>query len=167
MHAPMLIQTHRNVTTVAVTSDFMPTIMELLDVKSDNPSWPIDGISLLPFIGEDTALPRPQPLGFSWGGLHAVIDNEWKLMSKPVAGQCTFQEPYATIAARDGLSDFYLFNVVEDYHELRDQKAREPQRYARMRAHLDAFLVSINNSQTKETHCVEQGLSDVVDYGGS
>jgi arylsulfatase A-like enzyme len=39
MHAPMLIKEHRNVTTVAVTSDFLPTIMELLDVKSDNPTW--------------------------------------------------------------------------------------------------------------------------------
>ena len=27
------------------------------------------------------------------GGSSAIIDNEWKLMSKPNAGQCDYQEP--------------------------------------------------------------------------
>lgn len=44
----MLITQHRNVSTVAVTSDFLPTIMELLGVETDNPSWAMDGMSLLP-----------------------------------------------------------------------------------------------------------------------
>eukprot|EP01051_Picozoa_sp_SAG22_P022623 SAG22_NODE_5490_length_1005_cov_0.901766_2_plen_80_part_01 len=80
----MLIQEHRNVTTVAVTQDFLPTIMELIGVTSDNPSWIMDGMSLLPYIQAETDKPRPKPLGFSWGGEHAIIDNEWKLIgNKP------------------------------------------------------------------------------------
>jgi hypothetical protein len=114
----------------------------------------MDGMSLIPYIGERTSLPRPAPLGFSWGGLHVLMDNDWKLLSRPIAGQCHFQEPYASMASLD---DFYLFNVVDDYHELHDQKHAQPERYARMLGQLNAFLSSVNNSQVNETHCVEQG----------
>lgn len=153
MHLPWMITEFRNVSTVAVTSDFLPTIMELLDVKTDNPTWAMDGMSLLPFIGQDTSLPRPHPLGFSWGGLTAIIDNEWKLLSRPNAGQCDFQEPYASLAKENKLDEYYLFNVVKDYHELFDQKALQPERYKTMLAQRTAFLASIANSQKNETKC--------------
>ena len=48
----------------------------------------------------------------SWGGAHVLIDNEWKLMNKPIVGQCDNQEPYKSMKKLD---DFYLFNVVDDY----------------------------------------------------
>lgn len=119
----MLITEFRNVSTVAVTSDFLPTIMDLLGVQTDNPTWAMDGMSLLPYIGEKSDLPRPKPLGFSWGGLHVLIDNDMKLLSKPVAGQCSFQEPYASA---EELESFYMFNLTADYHELVDLKAAMP-----------------------------------------
>jgi hypothetical protein len=146
----MLISTFKNITMPAITSDFLPTIMALLDVSSDNPTWTMDGISLLPFItAENTSLSRPKPLGFSWGGLHVIIDNEWKLMNKPSKGQCNYQEPYN----HGKLDDFYLFNLDRDYHELHDQKAAEPARLAAMQAQLTEFLASIANSQHNETKC--------------
>jgi len=43
MYAPGLISSHINVTTPTFTGDFLPTIMALLDVKSDNPTWVMDG----------------------------------------------------------------------------------------------------------------------------
>ncbi len=73
--------------------------MELLGVTSPHdPHWAMDGISLLPyFANASTPVDAPRPadnvLGFSWGGLSAIIDNDWKLMSKPTAGQCDYQEP--------------------------------------------------------------------------
>lgn len=163
MHAPGLIKEHRNVTTVAATQDFLPTIMELLEVETDNPTWTMDGMSLLPYIQGNTSLPRPQPLGFSWGGLHVLIDNEWKLLSKPNAGQCDFQEPYSSMKKLD---DFYLFNVVNDYHELQDQKAAQPQRYAAMQQQLADFLASIQNSQHNETKCAAKALPAVAGSPG-
>jgi hypothetical protein len=36
-------------------------------------------------------MPRPAPLGFAWGTAHAIVDNDWKLMNKPIAGQCDYQ----------------------------------------------------------------------------
>ena len=126
--------------------------MELLGVQTDNPTWAMDGMSLLPYLGENTSMVRPKPLGFSWGGAHVIIDNEWKLMNKPVIGQCAGQEPY--FGDREGqLDSFYLFNVVDDYHELHDQKAAQPQRFLTMQAQLTEFLASIANSQANETQC--------------
>lgn len=150
MHWPAKIQENKNVSTVTVTSDFLPTIMEILEVETDNPTWVMDGMSLIPYIQDNTSMTRPKPLGFSWGGLHVIIDNEWKLLSKPNAGQCDFQEPYASMKKLD---DFYLFNLDEDYHELHDLKATEATRYNMMQQQLNDFLASIANSQANETKC--------------
>lgn len=78
IHAPMLISHFVNVTTPTVTSDFLPTIMELLDVRTDNPTWVMDGMSLLPYLqakdGREertTMIQRPRPsnksIGVKWG----------------------------------------------------------------------------------------------------
>ena len=95
MYAPMLIDRNINISTPVFTGDILPTMMELLQVKSDNPSWVMDGLSLLDIIKAPTA-PRPRPIPFSWSGQNAVIDNDLKLMNHPAAGQCPGQAPYFT-----------------------------------------------------------------------
>lgn len=40
--------------------------MDVLDVKTDNPSWTMDGMSLLPYIMGNNTMPRPTPLGIQW-----------------------------------------------------------------------------------------------------
>eukprot|EP00040_Diaphanoeca_grandis_P039447 m.259066 g.259066 ORF g.259066 m.259066 type:complete len:628 (-) comp37543_c0_seq1:99-1982(-) len=150
MHAPSMITEHKNVSTVTVTSDYLPTIMEILEVETDNPTWALDGMSLLPYIQQNTSMARPKPLGFSWGGLHVIIDNEWKLLSTPNAGQCDFQEPYSSMKKLD---DFYLFNIIDDYHELNDQKVAQAARFNMMQGQLTEFLASLQNSQVNETMC--------------
>lgn len=149
MHAPMLISSNLNVSTPATTADFLPTIMEVLGVQSSNPSWVMDGISLIPMLKNITA-PRPKPLIFSWGGQSAVIDNEWKLMNKPNAGQCDYQEPYSSMKSYD---EYYLFNLNDDYHELVQLKDTEPEQYARMLGLYNDMLASIANSKANETGC--------------
>ena len=109
VHAPGLITAFRNVTTVAFTGDFLPTIMALLGVESDHPNWAMDGVSLLPLLTADALsssssppsltvdTPRSKPLGLQWAGGSAIIDEHgrYKLMSKPNQGQCDFQPPCA------------------------------------------------------------------------
>ena len=60
-------------------------------------------------IKDNTSLPRPEPLGFAWGSSHAIVDNDWKLLNTPGAGQCDFQEPYKSMKRLD---DYYLFNLA-------------------------------------------------------
>ena len=150
MHSPRHISTHRNVTTPTVTSDFLPTIMDILGVKTDNPGWVMDGMSLLPYIGAKEDLPRPRPIGVSWSGGAAIIDNDWKLMTKPSKGQCDYQPPYSTMKKLD---DHYLFNLNDDYHELYDKKVSDPDRLSSMMTMLTDFQDSIKKSQLTETGC--------------
>ena len=61
---PGKIHNHRETWVPAVTHDFLPTIMDALNVESDHPTWEMDGISLMPFI-EKASIPttRPKPIG--------------------------------------------------------------------------------------------------------
>ena len=63
------------------------------------------------------------------------------------------QEPYKSMKHID---DFYLFNLADDYHELHDLKASEPQQLATMQQQLTDFLASIQNSQVNETQCAKK-----------
>lgn len=47
-----------------VTSDIMPTLLDLLDLKHPDPSRPSDGISLKPLIVDGSMHQRSQPIGF-------------------------------------------------------------------------------------------------------
>jgi hypothetical protein len=58
VYAPMLISRHLNISTPVFTGDILPTMMALLQVPiahSDNPTWIIDGLSLLDIIQEAAA----------------------------------------------------------------------------------------------------------------
>lgn len=50
--APQLIQENMNITTPAGSVDILPTIMDLLNVESNNPTFAMDGVSLLPLLRE-------------------------------------------------------------------------------------------------------------------
>lgn len=80
----------------------------------------------------------------------AIIDNDWKLMSKPNAGQCDYQLPYSQLKQLD---DYYLFNLRLDYHESHDQKEAMPALFASMMNDLTEFKASLVTSQMNETGC--------------
>ena len=46
LHVPWLIAEHKNVSTPTTTADFLPTIMSLLEVESDNPTWALVRVGL-------------------------------------------------------------------------------------------------------------------------
>ena len=88
-HYPALVKSNMNISTPATTADFLPTIMSILQVTTDNPTWAMDGLDLATIIaanqeaGEESAynnssemkrmsvsvsVPRPRPMGFWTGG---------------------------------------------------------------------------------------------------
>jgi arylsulfatase A-like enzyme len=150
MYAPPLIQRNLNITTPVGTWDFLPTIMELLEVESDHPDWIMDGISLVPIVQGHEDAPREAPIGFSWGSQQALIDGTMKLIYKPSAGQCDFQEPYSSMKSLD---DYYLYDLASDFHEMNDLKHTQPDEYQRMLRLLNNFRLSLNHSQYEETKC--------------
>lgn len=111
----------------------------------------MDGTSLLPFVKQGGG-DRGKPMGFYTGSATAMIDGDWKLMSRPEKGQCDYQPPYSTMKKLD---DYYLFNLASDRHELHDLKHSEPAQYSRMQGLLQDFLASVHNSQHNETRCAK------------
>lgn len=46
VHIPWVILENKNISTPTTTADFLPTIMSIFQVESDNPTWVMDGIDL-------------------------------------------------------------------------------------------------------------------------
>ena len=137
--------------------------MDVAGIAHENPSWPADGISLMPFIRQtqastavDVVANRTKPLGFKLGKQQAWIDNEWKVVRNPNKGQCkTMLPPYNGSGA---IGNFF-FNLVEDPTESNDL-SKDPahaSRFATMSAALDKWIATIDVSQTTESECLQPG----------
>jgi arylsulfatase A-like enzyme len=61
---PAVIRVPRVSSVAAVTSDILPTILDLLGLKHPAPQRPLDGISLKTLIVDNTMRERPSPIGF-------------------------------------------------------------------------------------------------------
>ncbi len=61
---PAVIRTPRVSSVPAVTSDILPTLLDLTGLASPKPGRPIDGISLRPLIVNGAMQERPSPIGF-------------------------------------------------------------------------------------------------------
>ena len=110
----------------AVSSDVLPTILELCGVEHRGPR-PLDGVSLVPvLVGE--VHERPQPIGFRSRRQRAWHDGRHKLISTD-----------------DGES-YALYDLVADPGESVDLAAREPERVEHMRAALHAWIESCERS---------------------
>lgn len=62
---PDVIKSHRSSSVATVTSDILPTILDLLGLKHPFPDRPLDGLSLKKLIVDDSMTERPTPIG-SW-----------------------------------------------------------------------------------------------------
>lgn len=61
---PAVIKSPRISDVACVTSDIMPTLLDVLGLKHPKPQRPLDGISLKPLIVDGTMKERPSPIGF-------------------------------------------------------------------------------------------------------
>lgn len=61
---PAVIRTPRVSSVRCVTSDILPTLLDLVGVKHPAPERPLDGVSLKTLIVEGTLTERPSPIGF-------------------------------------------------------------------------------------------------------
>lgn len=103
------IRKHRVVDIPCSTSDYFPTILDMLGIKSEQPVKPIDGISLLPFILGKTK-ERPFPIGFIHGKQRSLVNNRFKLYSRD-NGKTYKLYDLKTDVAEDK-------NVIDEYPEI-------------------------------------------------
>ena len=130
----------------ACTSDYYPTILDLLDIDVPAQPKPIDGISLLPLI-EGKMTRRPKPMAFEvrdgkgavrWATL---VDNRYKLhVSKAGKG------------SRGGPAGVRVYDLVKDPAEKNDLAAQRPKIAAAMKAQLQQWQASVQRSLAGEDY---------------
>jgi len=107
--------------------DIMPTIIEV--AGADYPQsfngqevYPIEGVSLLPVL-KAQPLQRTKPLYSEHFGNAFVIDGDWKLVGKKVAGKKGPEE-----------SKWELYNLTDDRTELNNLARQMPEKVTKMSA---------------------------------
>lgn len=110
----------------AVTSDYLPTVLELTGSKLPD-DRPLDGVSLVPLLDGRMA-ERPAPIGFRSARQFAWHDGRYKIIST------------------DNGKTFALYDLVADASETMDLAAKDPDRLARTRAALEAWVASCERS---------------------
>jgi len=110
------------------TSDYFPTVLDVLGFKMQGQPEPIDGVSLMPLI-EGRMTERPVPIAFESGNQVSLTDNRYKIIST------------------DGGKTYMLFDLGEDPGESKDLAAEKPEIVAGMRATLEAWRASCRYSQ--------------------
>ena len=117
-----------------VTSDYLPTIVELLKIEKSRVPYQLDGISILPLINGNMK-ERPAPIGFCFGNQVSYSDNQYK------------------IYARNGA--FELYNIVNDRYEQTNIKSAEPSIFNSMQKNLLKFIDSCHSSFKGEEYGTE------------
>jgi hypothetical protein len=131
----------------AVTSDYLPTILDLLGITLPD-ARPIDGISLLPLIREGRT-DRPKPIAFQTLGNAGSINTR----QSPATALTDNRYKLLTDFSETGAEDL-LYDLIADPGETNNLIGMEGERVAAMKATLAAWRVSCKAS------------ADGADYGG-
>lgn len=115
------------------TSDYFPTIMELLDFRPEDPILPMDGVNLMPLI-RGRMPSRSHPIAFESGRQISLIDNRYKIIST------------------DTGKIFELYDLVSDPGETTDLAGSEPAILETMAARLTEWRESCRNSMEGADH---------------
>jgi arylsulfatase A-like enzyme len=130
----------------ACTSDFYPTIVDLLQIHIPNQIQPIDGISLVTLLdGKMSA--RPSPIGF-WhhgkgsldSGPAAWSDNQYRLHNR-------------------GPDKYELYDLTTDISEKTDLSTNHPEIVTRMKNELKNWQESVRHSIRGEDYPEKKVIS--------
>lgn len=117
----------RTIAVPAVTSDYLPTIVEMLGLRYPE-AREVDGTSLAQVIsGRQTT--RNKPIGFQFQQKQSWVDDTYKLISTD-AGQT-----------------YALYDLVSDPAEQSNIYDQHPERALKMRAELESWMSSIEKSR--------------------
>ena len=130
---PARVRAGRNTDIPCVTSDYLPTILDLVGAKPVA-GRPIDGISLVPLFDEKMAK-RDRPIGFESKGQTAWIGDRYKL--------------YSSGKTKGG---HQLFDLVADPSEKQDLAKRQPGLAKRFVGELAAWRASCRASAAGEDY---------------
>lgn len=109
------------------TSDYYPTVLDVLGLKMQAQPQPIDGVSLLPLI-EGSMNQRPAPIAFESANQISLVDNRYKIYSNNKG------RTYA------------LYDLIDDPSETKDLATEKPEVLQSMKATLARWRKSCKDS---------------------
>lgn len=137
---PAKIPQHRKTDFPAVTSDYLPTILDVLDYRiPDSQQRPYDGVSLLPLIEGNTAQ-RSRPIAFQSGHSASLTGQRYKLVHNEI------QERLRGDNGSTPVAEWELYDLIGDSQETQDIADKHPKVVERMRAKLREWQVSCEAS---------------------
>ncbi len=106
---PSVISSPRTSSVPCVTSDILPTLLDIIGLEHPRPERPLDGISLKELLVHGTMNERPSPIGF-WGYANKSLD----LQNKPWLADASLNEEITMTTkqkdrAKKGRSRKYYF----------------------------------------------------------
>lgn len=125
---PDKIKTPRTVTMPCCTSDYYPTILDLLGIKMPEQPEPIDGIRLTNVL-LDKQNCRPKPIAFEFRNQLSMTNNKFKIISN------------------DKGKTFELYDLLEDPSEEHDLAKEHPDVLRRMKRLLLRWQESCTESR--------------------
>ena len=128
-----------------VTYDFVPTIMDLLNISyPTHPQWNLDGISLVDmFKNPQKFVTRPKPIGWQFGSGTAWMDNQWKVVR------------HSRSCKRLNIScDAVLYDIEKDPFETKDVKSENQDMFNKMVRELNQWLNNVNASSYYDSGCI-------------
>ena len=111
----------------AVTSDYLPTVFDVVGIEPTDAPQPMDGMSLLGLI-DGTMKKRPHPIAFQSGKTATLSDNRYKLVMNNKS------------------NDIELYDLLADPSESDNIAAQHAERAEKMRAELLKFQESCRGS---------------------
>ncbi|CAZ94976.1 sulfatase family protein [Zobellia galactanivorans] len=115
------------------TSDYFPTIANILGVDLAENNRPYDGVDMFPFVSGEQKR-REKPLAFDFQGQAALIDNEYKIYSD------------------DKGKNFTLYNLQNDAAESVDLAEEQPEKFNEMLAYWHQWKTSQKRSALGEDY---------------
>lgn len=110
--------------------DVLPTTLDLLGFDTSSEPFPIQGISLLPYLRNGEA-PPADPIYAAQNRFHRTVFR-WR----------RGDDVYVVTKRSDGVEEVEVYNKADDYAEKRDLTSDQEELVLRMRAELDAFRAS-------------------------
>lgn len=110
----------------AFTSDYLPTIVNLLNIDYPD-DRPLDGIDLLPLL-ENQKQVRDNPMGFRYGNQISWVNQQFKLISK------------------DNGNTYELYDLLNDRSESNNIIDRQKMVAGAMKKELEIWIVSVDDS---------------------
>ncbi|MEL7496845.1 MAG: sulfatase-like hydrolase/transferase [Planctomycetota bacterium] len=121
----------------AVSMDIFPTLAEIVGINESNWLTPQDGVSLVSVFDNELES-RNKPIGFSYSGNAALIDNQWKLVK--------------TKSKKSKPSQMELFDLSADNQEANNLFSKRPEIAKEMGAKMAEFERSVQKSVDGEDY---------------